>query len=467
MKKFFLFAFVFAFSHSLFAQFASQKISMYAQWFDSTVVEEPTFHIKYNSVWGWKNNAQNKEYAILGSSGGTYFIDVTNPNNPVKCDFVAGRRSGCIWREYKTYQHYAYMVSDDSGPNSLQIVDLNYLPDSVHVVYDSDQLFRTSHTIFVDGSKLYCGYNRTPTNTYSMAVYDLSANPELPVFLRALNQDDPSISLVHDMFVRNDTVYASCGYQGLYIYKFTGTNFVGLGSLTNYPSSGYNHSSTMAPGKTKMVFCDEVPTGLPAKVIDVANPNNINFYSTFESTPNATTTPHNPFMMGPDFVAIAYYQDGLQLFDVSNPNAVTRAGYFDTNPSNCPTCPNPDYSGCWGAYVDLPSGLLLASDMQNGLFLLNADSALGINRINVDESSLTLFPNPTRDKLVVKMGQHSAAGTISICDLQGKELMRTDFNAQAMRGGIELSTEKLADGIYVLRYTSETTTSYQKFSKIK
>ncbi len=464
MKKILVFAALFQLTLHTNAQFTSQNISLHARWFDSTVVQEPTFHIKYNSVWGWKNTTQNKEYAILGSSGGTFFIDVSNPSNPVKCDFVPGRRGNCIWREYKTYSHYAYLVSDDSPPNSLQIVDLNYLPDSVHVVYDSDQLFRTSHTVFVDGSRLYCGYNRTLNATYSMAVYDLAANPESPVLLRTLNQDDPNINLVHDMFVRNDTVYASCGYQGLYVYKFTGTNFVSLGSLTNYPSSGYNHSSTLFPGSTKMVFCDEVPTGLPAKVVDVANPSNIGTPITFESSP--TATPHNPYMMANDKVVIAYYQDGLQIFDVSNVNAVTQTGFYDTNPNDCPTCPNPSYSGCWGAYVDLPSGIILASDMQNGLFILNADSALGILNATLETNEFAIYPNPVQDKLTFQFKEVSIKNAqIQIYNLGGKLILDQVLNAATSNEKVVLETENLNPGLYFLRVCVNGKMYSKKFSK--
>ena len=134
MKKSILLLFVLGISLQLKAQYPSHNISLYSKWFDSTVVEEPYYHIKYNSIWGWKNTIQNKEYAILGATIGTYFIDVSNPSNPIQCDFVAGRRGACIWREFKTYSHYAYLVSDDSPPNSFQIVDMSYLPDSVHVV---------------------------------------------------------------------------------------------------------------------------------------------------------------------------------------------------------------------------------------------------------------------------------------------------------------------------------------------
>lgn len=446
------------------AQFVSQNISMYAHWFDSTVIAEPIYAIKYNSVWGWKNTIQNKEYAILGSSGGTYFIDVTNPANPIKCDYVPGRRGNCIWREYKTYSHYAYLVSDDNAPNSFQIVDLNYLPDSVHVVYDSDSLFRNSHTIFIDGSKLYCGYNRTLTAAYNMAVYDLAPNPELPVFLRSLGQDYPNINLVHDMFVRNDTVYASCGYQGLYIYKFTGSSFIELGSLTNYPSNGYNHSSAMAPGKTKMVFCDEVPTGLPAKIIDVANPANIVFNTTFSS--GSTATPHNPFMRDEN-VVIAYYQDGVQIFDVSNPNNVVRSGYFDTSPSNCPTCPNPNYSGCWGVYVDLPSGIILASDMQNGLFILNADSSLGIKKAAIETDLFSIYPNPVNDNLFIESKSASSANaSIQIQDLNGTTLLNQKFENTNVWAKQTISTDKLAAGTYLLKVINENKMQIRKFTKL-
>ncbi len=465
MKKYLSCICFFCFALNAIAQYPSQNISLYARWFDSTVVQEPIFHIKYNSVWGWKNTAQNKEYAILGASSGTYFIEVTNPNNPIQRDFVAGRRASCVWREYKTFSHYAYLVSDDAAPNSFQIVDLNYLPDSVHVVYDSDQLFRTSHTIFIDGSKLYCGYNRTSSATYSMAVYDLAANPELPVFLRALDQDDPNINLVHDMFVRNDTIYASCGYQGMYVYKFNGAAFVPLGSLTSYPFSGYNHSSAMAPGSHKMVFCDEVPTGLPAKVVDVTNPTSIVFKSSFTSTPTSTATPHNPFMRGEN-VVIAYYQDGLQIFDVTDPMNVVRSGFFDTSPDNCPTCPNANYSGCWGAYVDLPSGIILASDMQNGLFILNANNALGIATPSLETDLFSVYPNPTTVELNIKLKSKVPQSTsFAITDLNGKIIISEALLAGSGANKLTINTSDLKSGLYLLKIKCGDDTYFSKFSK--
>ncbi|MFM7054681.1 MAG: hypothetical protein ACKOX7_08070, partial [Bacteroidota bacterium] len=182
----------------------SQNISLLSNWDNQAVPPEPNYSIRYNGVWGWDDGA-GREYAILGATTGVYFIDVTNPTNPVVADFVPGRRSGCIWRELKTHDHYAYLVSDDSPPNSLQIVDLQYLPDSVHVVYDDNVLFERCHTIFVEDGLLYGGIVSGGSFAGSgiqgnMSVFDLS-NPANPVFLRSIKNDYPNLlptNQVHD-----------------------------------------------------------------------------------------------------------------------------------------------------------------------------------------------------------------------------------------------------------------------------
>ena len=108
----------------------------------------------YNEVWGIAQNG--REYAVIGTWSGTYFVDVTNPSAPAMVDYVPGRDESCfcIHRDYHDYNGYLYMVTDEE-PGSLQIVDLSGLPDSVSVVYDSDLLFTTSHNIFIDRLSLF------------------------------------------------------------------------------------------------------------------------------------------------------------------------------------------------------------------------------------------------------------------------------------------------------------------------
>lgn len=329
---------------------------------------------KYSACWGWYQASLNKEYAIACSQSGTYWIDVSNPATPTVSCYRLGAHTGATWREVKTYQNFCYVASDDGGTNRFQIFDMQYLPDSVHKVYDSQALFKRGHTLYVDSNKLYVASVTYSNNSFSsMNVYSL-ANPQNPVLIRRLDQDYPAINHVHDMYVRNDTVYASCGYDKLNIFRLTAANtFTMISNLVTYPFSGYNHSSALTPNGHTLVFLDEVPNSLPVKVADVTNLQNIQVLATINQYPN--TTPHNPFIVNNQYCFVSAYQDGLQLFDISNPSSPFLAGFFDTYPQsggNNNTWPSGGgYEGQWGAYPFFPSKNIFALDQSNGVFMLS------------------------------------------------------------------------------------------------
>ena len=334
-----------------------------------------SYGCKYSGCWGWYQASKNKEYAIAGSASGTYWVDVTNPATPTVCAFRPGKITTTVWREIKTYQNYCYVISDDGGPNSFQIFDMQYLPDSVRKVYDSQALFKRGHTLWVDGNKLYvAGITYSNNTTSSMNVYSL-ATPTAPVLLRRLNQDASFISYVHDMMPVNDTVFASCGNQGMYVFKYnTNNTFTQLGSLTTYSGSGFNHSSALTPNKQTLVFTDEVPTGKPIKVANVSNLANIQVLAI--TNQYTQTTPHNPFMVSNNLCFMASYQDGLQLYNISTPSTPSLAGYFDTfyqGGGNNNNWAGDAYDGLWGAYPYFPSKNIFALDQNNGLFMLKTN----------------------------------------------------------------------------------------------
>lgn len=125
----------------------SYNMSLLYNWKDSSITGSTLYDNSFNEIWGYANNG--REYAIIGSSRGTHFFDVTNPSSPVLVDFVMGRDTGVniVHRDFHDYKNYLYMVTDE-GNGSLQIVDLSYLPDSVHMVYDSDTTIKLSHNIY-------------------------------------------------------------------------------------------------------------------------------------------------------------------------------------------------------------------------------------------------------------------------------------------------------------------------------
>ena len=428
------------------AQFSFQNINLLSNFDDPTVPAEPVYGIRYQSCWGWADPLTDREYGIIGSSEGTYIIEVTDPGNPVQRDYIPGRSNQRIWHEYKTVGNYLYIISDGGG-NSLQIVDLTTLPDSGHVVYDGTNIFDSGHTLYVDGTHLYvASVSQTGGSYSSMNVYDVSS-PATPVLLRRLDQDYPSISQVHDMFVINDTIFASCGYQGLYIFTYDeSTNrFTQRGSLTNYtPGGSYNHSSFISNDRTTLYMMDEVPDGLPCKVVDVSDLSNPFVVDTFYS--NAGCTPHNPYVKG-NLLVNANYQDGVWIYDISNPQVPVFAGYFDTHPQNSPgTYPNPPYAGCWAAYTDLPSGTLLASDMQLGLFCLDIGTITGLST-RPSLNPVRLFPNPAQDRLTIALSESSNGGTYLLTDLQGRELMNGELNAATTM----LDISRLNPGFYLVK----------------
>lgn len=407
---------------------------------------------KYSSCWGWYQANKNKEYAIVGTSKQTYFIDVTIPTAPVIVDSVRAKHIGCTWREVKSYQNYCYMVSDQCSPNSFQIVDMQYLPDSVHVVYDDDVLFKTSHTIFVDQDKLYCGSVTESNGTFStMRVYSL-ATPSVPVLIRKLEQDVSTaiIDLVHDMFVRNDTIYASCGNKGFHILKLTAANtFSLMQSYTGYAYNGYNHSSWQTDDRKTMVFADEVIANLPAKVIDVSDFNNITLLDTIRSS--YTATAHNPYIIGNRWCWMSTYQDGLYLYDISNPSNTTIYGYFDTQPATGLS----SYSGNWGAYPFLPSKIIIATDMQNGVFILKGDNAyetsVGIkeNQTTGKTSVFSVFPNPSTDQLnCIIANQTDKKLHFIITDILGKIVIEEVWDINRALYKTQINTSHLSDGCY-------------------
>ncbi|MBL7931637.1 MAG: choice-of-anchor B family protein [Bacteroidia bacterium] len=423
---------------------------------------------QYSGCWGWYQASKNKEYAISGTSNGTYFIDVTVPSSPTVSAFVQGMQQS-TYREMKTYQNYCYIVSDESGNVKFQIVDMQYLPDSIHIVYNDSTYFKRGHTIWIDQDKMYIGAMLDDTLGFSpMAIFSL-ATPTAPVLLRKLQQDIPSIDYVHDMYVRNDTIYASCAYQGLYVFKYNNaTNTITqLGSYKDYQSHGFNHSSFLTQDGKHLIFCDEVPGGLPVHFVNVQNLGNIQPVQDFHPMPK--TTPHNPFIKG-NFAIVSSYQDGLFIYDISQPNSISLAGYFDTFPQGGVSWGNDygtsDYRGNWGAYPFLPSGIVIANDMQNGTFILDATSAyttsvknpVGLAEQPQRETDLVIFPNPVSSYANVYFGSQLTS-VIEITNILGQCVFEKEFIGNI---NASLDLRSLENGTYTIAVRENNRTKIKK-----
>lgn len=347
--------------NQLLAQYQpAQQLTLLSNWDNPNLPNN--YNLVYNEVYGW-HDGNGHEYAIIGSHAWTHFIDITNPANPILRDSVAGTFNQCIHRDYKTYGQYCYGVADE-GASTLQIIDMSYLPDSVHVVYNSPQYFQRCHNIFIDTTSGYLYTAGANTQSNGTIILDLAANPENPPLVASINFN----SYTHDLFVRNDTAYMNNGFDGMRIVDFsTPTNPQLIAQMPTYNQQGYNHSSWLTPNGDYLIMCDET-RNKSTKVIDVRNLSNLQITSMFRSAllyPDTTSIPHNPLVAG-NYACISHYHDGAQIWDISNPAAPVHIAGYDTYPTN--TNYN-DWYGSWGIYPFLPSGTLIASDIHNGLFV--------------------------------------------------------------------------------------------------
>ncbi len=342
----------------------------------------------WNDVWGFVN--KGKEYAAIGGTNGTQIIDVDNCR---EIAFMPGRSQNVIHRDYKTYSHYLYAVADE-GIATMQVFDFGALPDSIPLVWESaiEDLSR-SHNIFIDTAKarLYCAsaFNYRSGHD-NIRVYSL-ADPARPAYIASINE----FANTHDLYVRNDTAWCSNSYGGYLMLDMSALpDYYVIGALPKYPYQGYNHSSWVGPDYIG-VMADET-FGKPVKVIDTRNPGSgIRVLSTFSPRGLDTNSiPHNPYLLG-HYAFVSYYMDGLQVYDLSDPRHPERSGYYDTYPG-------PDvqgYFGAWGCYPYLPSRRILVSDMQTGLYVFDADEAIGIHK----GASFSIWPNPAQDRLSLQL----------------------------------------------------------------
>ncbi|MBA3901742.1 MAG: T9SS type A sorting domain-containing protein, partial [Bacteroidetes bacterium] len=235
-------------------------------------------------------------------------------------------------------------------------------------------------------------------------------------------------------------------------------------SITSYVGAGYNHSSWLTNDGKTLVFCDEVPEALPVKIADVSDITDIRITADFVSNPGATA--HNPYIVGDKHLVLAYYQDGVQIYDISNPYKPVRTGYFDTHPQNAGTYPpGTNYNGCWGAYPFLPSGTLLASDRQNGLFALDAGLPVSI-KINHNEKDFMAFPNPFINHLNILLPDTAHKISINCFDFTGKSVYSKNINLNGNNYyEFELSPD-LKSGVYFLNITGEGINYRKKLMKL-
>ncbi|MBI1225495.1 MAG: choice-of-anchor B family protein [Bacteroidetes bacterium] len=317
------------------------------------------YNLDLSDIWGYAA-PDGTEYALVGVNNGLSIVNLADPANPVQADFISGPSS--IWRDIKTWDHYAY-VTNETG-SGLLVVDLSNLPGTVTSYNWAPNIpglgtLSNCHNLWIDEFG-YIYLSGSNLNGGGLVVLDAFTDPWNPVYVGKC----PSI-YSHDVFVRNNLAYSSEINDGVFtIYDVTDkANPIALGSQA---TDGHtSHNAWLSDDSSILFTTDETGNG-PVGSYDVSDPTNILTLDQFRplETLGEGVIPHNVHVWD-DYLIISYYTDGCIIVDASHPDNLIEVGNFDTYiPANT------GYDGAWGAYPFLPSGLVLVSDIGNGLYIL-------------------------------------------------------------------------------------------------
>ena len=437
--KFYFFILSIVFSTILFGQ-KSLNVELLDNWMDNSIITNSSEN-RFNDCWGYEMNGI--EYAFIGSTEGTHIFQITPDNKLEEIDFIQGGFSSTsvVHRDLKTYDHYLYSVCDEGG--GMQIIDLNYLPDSAVLVSTNDSTFSRIHNLYFDSeNELMYVCSVTPKQSgilqglIPMQVYSVSdpVNPQL------IYTGPNNVSEVHDAYVRDNIAYLNCGFDGLRVYDFTApTAPLFLQNLNIYQDQGYNHQGWLSPDGKTFIFADETK-GKKIKKCNVSEDHTLSVNSSFGTNSIGNSAPHN-IMLSNNFAFVAYYNEGLRIYDIRffQPKEI---GFYDTFEEESLN----KFKGAWGVYSNFNSGKIIVSDRNSGLFLFDFDQSV----FSTNNDIVSIYPNPVLkgEGLTVKLNDPSINYIeISILDLKGREILNESFNLQ----NYGVINPDLSRGFYILK----------------
>ncbi|WP_298531319.1 choice-of-anchor B family protein [uncultured Algibacter sp.] len=338
-----------------------------------------------NDCWGWVDPMTQKEYALFCATTGVAFVDITAPKTPIIIGKLPTATISSPWRDIKVYKNHAYIVADAADAHGIQIFDLTRLRN----VSNPPEIFSADNRYTGFGSAHNIVINEDSGFAYSVGTSRLEPFAGGPLFINIQNPLAPIDSggfpgYSHDAQVITYTgpdtehngkeiLIGSNEIEVVIVDVTDKSNPVEISSIS-YSNVGYTHQGWFTEDLNYFILGDEIDeqrTGTKTRsiVFDFTDLDNPKLHMEYFGPSEAID--HNGYVKN-DLFFLANYTAGVRIIDVSNieNKSMTEIGYFDTHPENN----NANFNGAWSVYPYLPSGNIIISDINKGLFIVKKNS---------------------------------------------------------------------------------------------
>lgn len=361
-----------------------------------------TTSVEGADIWGWTDPSTQKEYAIVALTNGVTFVDVSNPAEPVvvgklKEQFNAKAKSSLykyrhdeedegkgasLWRDVKVFDNYAFVVSD-AQPTGLQVFDLTRLRETSNIPYTYEEdarysEFEGAHNIAINEESGFAYV--VGSNTYGGGLHIIDINNPLQPAFAGFHADTTigyrKTGYVHDtqcvIYNGPDTDYEgdelcfNASETHLVVANVSDKQNTYSISKKSYENYRYAHQGWLTEDHRYFLLDDELDYGNTTTYIwdmqDLDDPQLIGTH-----VANSSAIDHNQYVHQ-GYSYQSNYTSGLRILDLSDiANAnLTEKAYFDTYPSDNAR----KFDGNWSNYPFFSSGIVVLSDISNGLFIV-------------------------------------------------------------------------------------------------
>lgn len=328
-----------------------------------------------NDIWGWTDSSTGKEYALVGLSTGTAFVDVSDPVNPIHLGNLATHTNSSLWRDVKVFNDHAFIVSEASG-HGMQVFDLTQLrtvssPPATFSNTAHYSGFGNAHNIVInEGSGFAYGVG-TGTCAGGLHMVDIN-NPLNPTNAGCFSSDGYTHDAQCVMYSGPDAqhqgkeICINANEDTITVVDVTDKNNVTQLARVGYPNSEYVHQGWFTEDQRYFYQNDELDengSNTRTLIWDLEDLDDPFLASDYFGPTKAID--HNLYVKG-NLVYESNYTAGLRILDITEPETPVQIGFFDTYPAN----DNASFNGAWSSYPYFASGNVIVSSIEDGLFIV-------------------------------------------------------------------------------------------------